>query len=357
MRKRFILGLIISAVFIYLAFRKIDFVQMWEALKQVNYLWLFPCIGVMFISLWLRAVRWGYFMKPIKSGISVHKLFSAIMIGYYGNNVFPLRAGEVLRAYAIGKSAGVSRMASFGTIVVERLIDVFALLLLIGFSILFHKYPDWIEKWSIGIFVGTVVVTLFIVALMRHTQQTLRLTSRLTRPLPEKIRQFINKLLGSFLDGFTIFEKAEHFWSITWQTVLIWILCAAVNYTVLEAFSLNERLPIGASFVILAIVNFSIMLPSAPGYVGIFHFASQQALLLFNNPNAPLTDQISNSTALSFALILHVANFIPITLTGFIYFYREQLTLHEAVEDEKQEKPRAQVPSLQSETIRTNHNT
>jgi len=328
MQKRFILGLGISAIFIYLAFRQIDFVQMWTALQQANYFWLFPAVGFMFISMWLRAMRWGYFMEPIKPGIGFRKLFSAMMIGYYGNNVFPFRAGEVLRAYAIGKSAGVSRMASFATIFVERLIDVLALLVLIGFSVFFHDYPGWIEKGSILIFVCTVVVTLFMTALMLRTQQTLHFMSRLTRPFPEKIQQFVNKLLGSFLEGFSIFKKTDRFWAIIWQSVVIWLLYAAVNYAVLEAFGLNEQLPIGASFVILVVVNISIMIPAAPGYVGTFHLACQQAAMLFG---------VSKSTALSFALILHISNFIPITLVGFYYFYREQLNFKEAVAGEDKE--------------------
>jgi hypothetical protein len=97
MQKRFILGLVISAIFIYLAFSKIDYAQMWQALKQAQYLWLLPAVGLMFISLWIRAVRWRYFMEPIKPGIGLHQLFSAMMIGYYGNNVFPLRAWLPLR--------------------------------------------------------------------------------------------------------------------------------------------------------------------------------------------------------------------------------------------------------------------
>lgn len=344
MQKRLIIGLVISAIFIYLAFSKIDFVQMWQALKQANYLWLFPAVGFMFISLWLRAVRWGYFMEPIKPGIGFPKLFSAMMIGYYGNNVFPLRAGEVLRAYAIGKSAGVSRMASFATIFVERLIDVFSLLLLIGFSVFFHDYPAWIEKGSIAIFIGTVIVTVFMVALMLHTQGTLRLMNRLTRPFPEKVQQFVNNLLGSFLEGFAIFKKSEHYWKITWQSVVMWVLYAAVNYAVLEAFSLNEQLPIGASFVILVIVNISIMIPAAPGYVGTFHLAAQQGAMLFG---------ISKSAALSFALILHIANFIPITLVGFIYFYREQLSLRQVVaaEERADEKPSESRTAKPSERL------
>jgi uncharacterized protein (TIRG00374 family) len=343
MQKRFVLGLLVSAVFIYLAFLKIDFLQMWQALKQANYLWLFPAVGFMFISLWLRAIRWGYFMEPIKPGIGLHKLFAAMMIGYYGNNVFPLRAGEVLRAYAIGKSAGVSRMAAFATIFVERLIDVFSLLLLIGFSVFFHDYPAWIEKGSIAIFIGTALVTIFMVALMLHTQGTLRLMSRLTRPFPEKLQQFVNKLLGSFLDGFAIFRKSDRFWTITWQSVVMWLLYAAVNYAALEAFSLNDQLPIGASFVILVIVNISIMIPAAPGYVGTFHLAAQQGVMLFG---------ISTSAALSFALILHIANFIPITLVGFIYFYREQLSLRDAVAAEGQAGEEAKpLPQKQNSTL------
>jgi uncharacterized protein (TIRG00374 family) len=336
MRKRFTLGLVISAVFIYLAFRKIDFIQMWQALKEANYFWLFPAVGFMFISLWLRAVRWGYVMEPIKPGIRLHKLFSAMMIGYYGNNVFPLRAGEVLRAYAIGKSAGVSRIAAFATIFVERLIDVLALLL-IGFSVFFHNYPGWIEKGSILIFAGTAVLTAFMISLMLHTEKTLGLFNRLTRPFPKKLQEFFNKLLGSFLDGFAIFKKTDRFWTITWQSVAMWLLYAAVNYTVLEAFSLNESLPIGASFVILVIVNISIMIPAAPGYVGTFHLACQQALTLFG---------VSKSAALSFALILHITTFIPMTLVGFIYFYRQHLDLRLVREEGREPTPREKASAL-----------
>jgi uncharacterized protein (TIRG00374 family) len=178
----------------------------------------------------------------------------------------------------------------------------------------------------------TVVVTVFMVALMLRTQQTLHFMSRLTKPFPKNVQDFINKLLGSFLEGFAIFKKAERFWTITWQSVAIWLLYAAVNYAVLEAFGLNAQLPLGASFVILVVVNISIMIPAAPGYVGTFHLACQQAVTLFG---------VSSSAALSFALILHVSNFIPITLVGFYYFYREQLDLDEAVAaEEKDERPR-----------------
>jgi uncharacterized membrane protein YbhN (UPF0104 family) len=175
--------------------------------------------------------------------------------------------------------------------------------------------------------------------------------SRLTRPFPKNVQEFITKLLGSFLDGFAIFKKTDRFWTITWQSVAIWLLYAAVNYAVLEAFSLNASLPIGASFIILVIVNISIMLPAAPGYVGTFHLACQQSLLLFN-VYLPQTNQISDSAALSFALILHISNFIPITLVGFYYFYREHLDFAEAVAaEDKEQPPKEPRPSVRKEKV------
>ncbi|NUO82960.1 flippase-like domain-containing protein, partial [candidate division KSB1 bacterium] len=90
MRLKLFLSLAISSVFIYLAFRGIDYRMMLEALRQANYWLLIPGIAFMFVSHWLRAVRWGHFMAPIKK-IDVPTLFSAVMIGYYANNVFPLR--------------------------------------------------------------------------------------------------------------------------------------------------------------------------------------------------------------------------------------------------------------------------
>ena len=135
MRIKLLLGLIISGIFVYWAFKEIDYDVMLEAFKQANYWLLIPGIIFMFVSLWIRAIRWGYLMEPIKK-VDRKTLFSSMMIGYYANNVFPLRLGEVLRAYAIGKAADVSRMASFATIFVERLIDIFSLLLLIIFFLL-----------------------------------------------------------------------------------------------------------------------------------------------------------------------------------------------------------------------------
>ncbi|MCG3156614.1 MAG: hypothetical protein DKINENOH_03238 [bacterium] len=323
MRLKLIASLLISVIFTYLAFRGIDFTLMWRTLQQANYWLLAPTLLFMYASLWLRAVRWGYFMKPIKP-VAVKQLFAAMMIGYYGNNVFPFRLGEVLRAYAVGKSAGVSRMASFATIFVERIIDVISLLLLLGVSLLFHDYPAWIERGGALLLSVTVACTVFIVFLMERTEKTLAFVTRLMRFFPAKVQASVRKLLGSFLEGFGIFKKTEHYWSVVWQSFAIWLCYAAIVFVTLEAFDLNRQyqMPPGASLVILVMTSIAIMVPAAPGYVGSFHWVCQQALVLFG---------VSASESLGFAVVSHVVNFIPITILGFYYYYHQHLHLREAV--------------------------
>lgn len=329
MRLKLILSLLVSAVFTYLAFRNIDFALMWRTLALANYWLLAPGLLFMYVSLWLRALRWGYFMRPIKP-VGFQKLFSSMMIGYYGNNVFPFRLGEVLRAYAVGQSAGVSRMASFATIFVERIIDVISLLLLLGVSLLFHDYPAWIEKGGAILLSVTVACTVFIVFLMKRTERTLGFVMRVLRPFPEKVKQIVSKLLASFLEGFGVFKKSEHFGTITWQSFAIWLCYAVIVYVTLEAFELNSRynMPPGASLVILVMTSIAIMVPAAPGYVGSFHWVCQQSLMLFG---------ISASESLSFAVVSHVVNFVPITLLGFYYYYRQHLDLRKAVANDESE--------------------
>jgi len=322
MLKRLLLGLVISAVCVYLAFRHVDFSSMLLALESANYWWLLPAVGLMFLSLWLRAIRWRYFMEPIKP-VDFPKLFSAMMIGYMANNVFPLRLGEFLRAYAIGKSAGVSKAASFATIVVERIIDLLSLLAILALTVFYHTFPDWIETAGWLIFAGSLGFVVFVVFLMERTEQTLRVVEIILKPLPPRLVQQARTILRSFLDGFAVFKRAEHYWTIAWQSIVMWLAYAGIVYVTLLSFHLQTAydLPWITSLVVLVMVSIGIMIPSSPGYVGTYHLLCIQAMAFFSVPA---------SEAAGFAVVLHVVNFIPVTLVGLVYFWKENLQLKEA---------------------------
>src|SRR4030065_2711178 len=115
-------GILISAIFLYLVLRKIDYPQLWQVLKSANYWWLIPGVAVYFVALWVRSWRWHYLLRPLKS-IPTRSMFPIVTMGYAGNNTFPARAGEIVRAVVLKQKEGVPVSASLATIIVERVFD------------------------------------------------------------------------------------------------------------------------------------------------------------------------------------------------------------------------------------------
>ena len=134
MKKKFIIGLLVSLVFLYLAFRKVDFSELWSALKGANYWYILPNIVLVILSMWMRAYRWKFMIHPIKK-VGLGRLFSTVMIGFMANNVLPARLGEFVRAYSLGAKENISKSATFATIVIERIFDGFAILFILWLSL------------------------------------------------------------------------------------------------------------------------------------------------------------------------------------------------------------------------------
>jgi len=322
-------GIVISGVFIFLTFRQVEFGEMWQSLRHANYFWLLPAFLFMLLSHWLRAQRWHYLMEPIKP-IKTKPLFSALMIGYAANNVFPLRLGEFFRAYAIGKSQNVSKSSSFASIVVERFVlDLMALLILLVITILFYPlklpYYELIRLGGYAILALTVALIVLIIFLMRKTDATLNLLQRM---LPHTLYEKVEPTFRSFLQGCMVFKKSEHYIAIIVLTLFIWALYILSVYMIFYVFAFvaHYNLTVWSSVIILVVVTFSIMLPSSPGALGTYHFLCTEVLKYFVVPN----DQ-----AVSFAIVSHAMNIVPFTVLGSIYFLRENLKFSDAVAEEE----------------------
>ncbi|MFC1879720.1 lysylphosphatidylglycerol synthase transmembrane domain-containing protein, partial [Chloroflexota bacterium] len=121
-RWQFWVAVLISVTLLYISLRGLPLDEFWAALKQANYWWLIPGVAVYFVGVWARAWRWHYLLRPVKA-ISTGRMFPIVAIGYFGNNIFPARAGEVLRAVVLKRKEGVAISASLATIIVERIFD------------------------------------------------------------------------------------------------------------------------------------------------------------------------------------------------------------------------------------------
>ncbi len=321
------LGLLLSAFFLWLAFRKVSISEMVEAFRTADYWYFIPASIFMFFSLWFRAFRWKYFFKSIKP-ISMNNLFASMMVGYMANNIFPMRLGEFLRAYSIGRTAKVSKMSSFATIIVERIIDLLTLLVLLGITFLFQPFPQWIRDSGYLIFMVTFGAILFMGFLVYKTEPTLKFLKKLLFLFPEKIRTNILDSVESLIGGFGVLRNPRYYFIVAILSLLIWACYVGIVQMIIMSFGLDTayHLPVLASVVVLIMTGIGVTIPSSPGYVGTYHYLAMQGLALYGVPG---------SDALSVAVVLHLFNFIPSTLVGLYYFGRENLKLSDALQEKE----------------------
>lgn len=322
-RWQFWLGVAISAIFLYFALRGMHLGEFWAAVQQANYFWLLPGVAVYMLGVWARAWRWHYMLRPLKK-ISTNSMFPIVTIGYMGNNIYPARAGEVLRAAVLKQREGVPISASLATVVVERIFDGVVML---GF--VFLHLPELarladqrVEVSSINIqmlaILGTVVflgaLLVFLAAAM-FPKATERLADFFIKWLPVKIRPKTRDLTMRFLSGLEALRSPFDVWMIFFTTVVIWLLETGKYWFVMHAFP-----EIQVSFFTLmlmnGIVNLATTLPSAPGYIGTFDGPGIAVLVAYGVPAA---------VAAGYTLVLHAALWFPITLLGAYYYLRQPL--------------------------------
>lgn len=317
MRKKLTLwlGLAISVLFLYLAVRNVQFVEIRRSLRLVQLPFLLWAMFIFMVSFAVRAVRWRYILRPIKE-IGLPQVFSLLTIGFMANNVLPARLGEVVRAYFLAKKTGIRKSLSLATIVLERLSDFAALLLSALILGLFFSLPARVER--ISIVAGLIFVFFVILLVFIHLRKDTALRffdssfSFLSLARKERMMERVN----AFVEGLLILKSGKEFLWITVLSVAVWSLWAvALHYTLL-AFGI--QVPFSARLLILAVVNLGVLVPSSPGYVGPFQYFCWVCLSVF---------AIDKSLAFSFSVVLHALWYVPLTSLGFIFLWKENVSI------------------------------
>ncbi|MCC6147958.1 MAG: flippase-like domain-containing protein [Anaerolineaceae bacterium] len=320
-RWQFWLGILISFIFLYTTLKGLHLDKAWQAVKNARFVWLLPGVGVYFIGVWVRAWRWHYLLRPLKK-IPTAKMFPIVTIGYMGNNIFPARAGEVLRAMILKDREQVPVSASLATIIVERLFDGVVML---GFVFLNLRELAWLTSDS-G-FVGNIQqlavwgAAAFLVVLLIFTLSAMfpHITCRLVNFavqhfLPARMHEKVGKLLLRFLNGLESLRSPREALMVFLTTLTIWLLETGKYWFVMHAF------PFEVSFFALllmnGVVNLASTLPSAPGYIGTFDAPGIAVLQAYG---------VNAEVAAAYTLVLHVALWFPITAVGLIYYLRQPL--------------------------------
>lgn len=317
---QFVIGLLLSIFFLYLAFHKVNFHQMAHAFTKVNYWYLIPTILLTFFAHWLRCIRWHYLLEPIVK-VAIAPLFIALLIGYMFNIFLPAHLGEFVRAYILGKKKPISTSAIFGTIVTERIIDVLTLFFIMVFAIFVFPFPQWVRTG--GYLTLFFILLLFVLLLLmkRFPDKSIHFLERILNPIAPRFSERVKKIITSFLAGIIPLKYRWHYILVAITSIMIWICYGYAFQLVLYAFDFvnTYSLPWTASLALLVITTFGVLVPSSPGYVGTYHWLCQQSLAL-----APF--HVPGSPALTFAFVMHGINFIPVLIVGLILLSIEGLS-------------------------------
>jgi hypothetical protein len=315
-RWQFWLGLVVSAVFLYIALAKMDLGEVWSNLTHARYWWLVPGVAVYFVAVWARTWRWHYMLRAIKP-ISLPRLFPVVCIGYFGNNIYPARAGEVLRAYVLKRREDVSMSASLATIVVERIFDGVVMLLFVFVGLPFApSIPPDLRRYVILfslLFFGALAVFFVVAASPRRAQRVY--TWLIERLVPQRFRLKIQGFLDRFMEGLYFLRSGRDVAMVFVSSVVIWLNETWKYWFVMHAF--NFEVSFFALMLMNGIVNLATTLPAAPGYVGTFDLPGIRILEAFG---------VSAEVAAAYTMVLHAALWFPITIVGAYFMWRESVS-------------------------------
>ncbi len=313
---RTLFGLLIAALFIFFAFRGISFKSLIQDAVHANIYILILTTVVVLFDHFLRALRWRVILREVKKDISVVDTWGAIMVGYLVNNFVP-RLGELVRAYTTGRLEGVPVSGVFGTIVLERLLDMLSAGILLGIALatyggnIIGAFP-FLRLAGVVLIVGSVTVgaVLYVAATVRKANEILIKLAHLF--VPKRLRKRAEGIIASFLSSFSILHSPKSILWIVFYTALVWIVYVFTMYIPFFAFKSASMLTFYDAFILILIASIAWMIPS-PGALGVYHLFVSQAMTRFFN--------VPSDESLAYATLTHLFGYVAITIVGAVFAF------------------------------------
>ena len=294
-----------------------DVSQLWIHFQTVNLLYILAVFVLFIYSVHVRAKRWQALLKPLIE-IPVSPLFSATIIGYFGNNVLPFRLGELLRGYSLSKEYPLKVSSIMGTIILERVLDFAGLLIFSALFLFFYPMEPWFKT-------GFLILSFFLTiafSMMYLISQKMKVMEKYVNKLMKKSQPLLKKIftiLFDVINGFSQLDKSSNKAAITFYTVYLWIIYFACIYLVVIAVGIELNWQqVG---LLLIVTTLSISVPAAPGYLGTYHAVVIYMMVSVFDMDLAISQ--------SLAIILHAVGFIPFVIVGAWFFAKSSIQLAE----------------------------
>jgi len=319
----YILSIILAIVFLYVAFLGVDFIHLLSIISKASIFRIIIFSLLTFIGDYLRAIRWKIIIGSSNKNISNWNLFGSLTIGYGVNNLIP-RLGEITRAVSVGQLERLSKTTIFGTIIVERVIDIIFFGLAVILSALIYKgnlysnFP-WLQT---TIFVGTIFILFAILMIILTIKFKEKFSNIIVFIIGKFFHNFANQvgaIFGKLIDGFSSLKGFKNYLTTIFLSVLIMLSYGLNSYFGL--FILNDiaeyGLDLKAGWIIMSISSIGIMIPT-PGGIGSYHTITKAILVsLFG---------INQELSMAYATITHAITYL-LHIFGavfFLFFFRKK---------------------------------
>jgi glycosyltransferase 2 family protein len=311
-----LLGTLISGLAIYFIVSQIDLDLLAEALAAARFIYVLPCILLLIVGLVTRAIRWQLLLT---GKLPLHRAFNIMNVSYLVNGILPLRAGEVARIYLAARArTPVPVFQCASTIVIERLLDLLAVVILVAIALTYGPVPE--ELRYAGAVAGTAGFGGFLalIYLSRRRELAQRMLAFFTTRFSVLERLNLANWLDQFLDGLQPLATARTLFLALFWTTISWGFSVLAGYVIMFTFFDNPTLAVTCLYI--AAASLAIAVPAVPGSLGTFEVSILLALgaMGFGEP-------ITVATA--FAVTVHATNLAVYAAVGIAGFIQEGIAL------------------------------
>ena len=300
----------------------LEWSELWEVLKQVSLGWLLLAALLMLLDYFFQAWRWGFLLRHIDDEIGIKALWDATAVMWAFNTLLPLRAGNFLRPALIARRRGLPYTTVLFTMIAEYICDVFGILVMLLAMLLclpasMTEKPVIGDLQTYGIFIAIGGLATFGVVVLLLTRQARNVVVGLLRPVPSaRLRKKILDIFDQLVAGMAAVGNPLRFGQALGVTLLVWGAWLLVILATFRAFGL--QMPFSGALFMEASLTLSMLVPQAPGFLGMFQVITEEALSLWG---------ASPAHGQGIALIFWVICFVPVTLVGLFVASREGIGL------------------------------
>lgn len=312
------LSFLLAGVFLYIAFHDVSFNEVLEITAEANIFWMTVFIVLFYTGHILRAYRWKYILNSVKSDTKFSHLFNSLMIGYGINCITP-KLGEVTRAVLFGKWEGLSRSSMFGTVILERIIDIIALAVSVLIAIIIStenirgSFP-WLMT---TLYITSALIVLFILFLYlifkyekKFSEWIIKLLNRFSHSLADKVTYIFSMLT----QGFFSLKGRKNYYITFLLSALIIVVYAATSYIGLLMLNMQniQTVTFTMGWVLMSISSIGVIIPT-PGSTGSYHTLAKSTLVLLYG--------FGETISAAYAFLTHIISYILFILTALVIYF------------------------------------